>query len=451
MKFPAENKSFTFARLSVIPALRKLSIPSGFSCRLYCDVSNFLHTVIAEFTSYYLDELSISGECPPSRAQWEEGAEDTLRIQRLHEEQQRKFHGQFLPTSNYIESSAVPTNIDVSKRPDCIDDIVAFATAICSTHSDYSRRFWSEEVQGESGDGDNRILTPSRFLVDLQARQTNDHSLRPCFLTFLASLATAKNMEYSLNGAAVVHEMLSRNNSAILDGCTHSWSTLLETLRHYVRELNPNFCVPGFDESQTRVTSGSSTAYYYLGKNNVETSETDRITNPTIKPKELGVENTEILLSHLSIMANVALHHPPTRRCILGIILPVRSQDQREIIGQHGALNILFTLSIMPLDPIVRGAVFRTLANLLSLDGLKNDEEMEDARKAAHQGWQLLDACQIVPLRMLEQFSSVRKDFDLYSGLAFPSSSLALVRIHTNISITFYNRISETNNSFIPV
>jgi hypothetical protein len=123
------------------------------------------------------------------------------------------------------------------------------------------------------------------------------------------------------------------------------------------------------------------------------------------------------------------MNHPAARSQILSTYIPIRSTDQRESIGQDGALNILFTLSIMPLHPTVRGTVFKTIASLLSLDNISKDAELDEARSAAARAWELLEACQIVPVRILENYHGERHITDNEAlGIAFPPSSVALVR-----------------------
>lgn len=439
LHLPAELKAFTFGRLSLIPAIRR-PLTSADVFVSTCDIASFLLASVADFASRFLDLLSSSGECPVSRAKWEQDAEDTLRLQRSYQEQQRKFHGQFRDWAG-ADSDAVepvPNSVDLLGRPDCIDDVISFSVAVCSLHHDYALRFWSHDEHIElDGNSADRTLAPSRALKDLHLQQTVDHSLRPAYVAFLAALSLAVRDDGFLNGARIVNEIFSGSSTTFAKSGEHSWGAIFETLRHYVRELNPNAYASHRSsnmEALLGMSTDSSTAYYYLddatSTNGYKMNDKSKSNNTVLKPKELGEENTSIVLSHLTLIANVALNYPNARHIILSTYLPIRSPDQREIIGQDGALNILFTLSIMPLDPEVRGTVFKTLACLLSVDGISCDTQLAEARKVAMRGWELLEACQIIPVHVLEKQYGERQTIEGDSlGISFPPSSVSLVSL----------------------
>jgi hypothetical protein len=52
-------------------------------------------------------------------------------------------------------------------------------------------------------------------------------------------------------------------------------------------------------------------------------------------------------------------------------------------------------------------------------------------REMAVKGWELLEACQVLPIHLLDQYPSLREtDAQNIPGLAFPPSSTALVSFH---------------------
>ena len=110
---------------------------------------------------------------------------------------------------------------------------------------------------------------------------------------------------------------------------------------------------------------------------------------------------------------------------------------------------VLFSLAVMPLSPEVRGAVFGTIARLLSVDGA-NPEETAVLQKAAMKGWELLEACQVVPISILEQYPSGQEtSVQSSSGLSFPPSSTAMVRAYDNSSVLFSDWIVILSNSVV--
>lgn len=458
---PAELKSFTFARLTLIPALEKppsssLEDYNNLTAAESCDVAEFLLSVLAEFSSHYLNVLSASGDRPISRAKWEQDAEDDLRLRRSHQEQQRNFQGQFRAWSRDAADAVedVPASVDLYDRPDCMDDVVAFSTAVCSLGPEYALSFWSQEThvsEDEESDAQEEYvkLVPSRALRELQNQQKDDESLRPCYLSFLAALALAENPSGRQNGAAVIHGMLSSDD--------RDWSSLIEILRWYVRKLDPHgYSSRGTSSSTSSsgVSSGGSTAYYYFVQPAESTTygskeqSTDEDASSRSRPRELGDENTYILLSHLAIISNVAANSAAARSAIVSISLPIQSPDGTEIIGQDSTLMVLFTLAVMPLTPEVRGSVFGTIAQLISLKGA-NTEETEIMEKAARKGWELLEACQVVPISILEQYPSGQgNSTPSSSGLSFPPSSTAMVRIY---EIPYHISETELRQSLIKV
>lgn len=436
LEAPVELKSFTFARLSLLPALQKPSDSAD------CDVTEFFLSVHAEFASHYLDVLSASGDRPISRAKWEQEAEEDLRLRRSHLDQQRQF--QAWSGTNAVDEEAVPAVVDLLQRPDCMDDVIAFAVALGSLGSDYALPFWSREnlLDLEGQDEGGLQLVPSRAVRELERQQREDDSLRPCYLSFLAVLALVEDDSVVQNGAAVIFEMLSKDSDTDLKYETNLVS-FFEVLRWYVRELSPQDYGSSLTSSATSASSGrtgaGSTAYYYHADRSHEDlmaygSSQERArseSNPARpKPRELSEENTFILLSHLAIIGNMASKSAAARSAILSVNLPIQSADGTEVVGQDSAMMVLFTLAGAPLSPQVRGTVFETIASLLQADE-SNKEEKAKMREMAVKGWELLEACQILPIHLLDQYPSLREsDVQNIPGLAFPPSSTALVSFH---------------------
>lgn len=430
LRAPAELKAFTFGRLCLIPSLQK-PINIDVEIPVICDVADFLMTSLSEFLSTFLDLLSGYGDRPISRAKWTQDVEEAIRLQRSYEEQQKRFQGQFsvFPT----DASTTANNSDDYDRPDCLDDVISFATAVCSCSPEYSIRFWSQLEYTQLINGQEEILTklsPSLALKELQHQQTIDESLRPVFISFLAALAAARNDDGSLSGADTIHSMFSTVIADDGDGLQQSWITILETLRHYVRELNPKNNLSGSPPDSRTTANVASTAYYYLDDDVAGTSdEAFKDAKGSISHKELGDDNIAILSSHLTLISCVAENSPEGRCHILSCYLPIRSLDQRDVVGRDGSLGILWTLSIIPLPPGLRGMVFKTIACLLSLEGVTDSIEVSKVYESAYSGWEMLDAYQIVPIRMLDKYR-IEKSYDEYipSGLYFPMSSTSLVR-----------------------
>ena len=393
-----------------------------------CDTAEFLLAVLSEFAAHYLDVLSASGDRPISRAKWEQDAEEDLRLRRVDQERDRQFSTSFGTVAG--DQTIVPDAVDLLLRPDCMDDVFAFATAICSRGPEYALAFWSKE---ELDDGILR-LTPTRALGDLREQQKTDDTLRPSYLSFLAALAIAKNADGTLDGAKTIHELLSEEAQQSDRQLAVSWPQLVEMLRWYARELSPKE-YGGSSSSTTSGpggASGGSSSYYYYDDQISNVGQASSAENKSrSEPRELGETNTYILLSHLALISNVASRNATARSAILSVDLPIHSQNtgSRAMVGQDSTLTILFSLAVTALAPEVRGKVFSSIADLVSLDGALN-EQREHIRRAATKSWELLEAYQVLPIHLFEQFSSVRSTgVSGIPGLTFPPSSTAMVSV----------------------
>lgn len=439
LEAPTELMSFTFARLTLLPALRRWTRPQPVS---KCRPEEFLFETLADWTSRYLEVLCSSGEVPISRAQWEKEQEDELALLRAQQEQQRQFRTwQGFPTSGQDDEQFIPTHVDRLKRPDCMDDVIALAVAVCSTGSASASSFWAvEERQAEEVADAVPILrlAPASFLRNLKGLLPQDRSLLPSYLSFLAALALVGSPHTKETGAAVVHRLLSPNPDTDSNGSfSVNWRSLMDTLRWYARELSPqDYSLKAPPTNSTASSSfsatGGSTAYYYgadnsSGSTSGGTSAQDGGTSGSnaSKPKELGEANTFLLLSHLAVISNVASHFPEARNVVLGIKLPVEGSDDGR---EDTALTILFSLSIVPLTPEVRGAVFTTIANLLRIDSISDEEQAKQIRELARIGWNLLEDCQVIPIALLDQYALPSDGLQrLASNVTFPPSSISMV------------------------
>jgi hypothetical protein len=422
-ELPTELKSFSFARLTLAPALQRLNTNTAVEI---CDNSEFFLAVLSEFVSKYLNTLVDSGDMPISRQRWEKEMEEALKLQRAQQAQQQSFQA-WSGTSTEPEE-VIPASVDLMRRPDCLDDIVALCVTICSLGEEYAQLFWSRNEDG---------LAPSRALQELERIQATDPSVLPCYLSFLAALGTFEQ------GATAVHQLLSRTPDAA-DASTNislvTWSSLMSTLRWYVRELSPvdyDSVTVASSKSRSSSTSGTaSTAYYYNAESNatsgsrtVQQSSGEASSSSTStrgKPKELGEQNKVILSSHLAVLMNVASKSAFARCAILSIKLPVGA-GAAATSGGDETLLVLFSLAIAPLSPELRGAAFAAIACLLQINGATT-EQRQQLREMALNGWEFLESCQILPIAMLDQYSqpAVLENQERRPGLTFPPSSSTL-------------------------
>jgi hypothetical protein len=443
MVMPFELKSFSFARHSLIPALRMPDpITHDYASVVFdstCNSIEFFLATLAEFASRFLDLIATSGHHPISREKWEQDAENELKLRREQREQEQRLRGHFPKWSDPVNAedtaNDIPSYVDLIARPDCVDDVFAFSTSIGVLGPDYALHFWSQESSTVEEDSSITKLVPSQALAWLRHQQRDDESLRPVYLSFLSALALAKNPSNHVggSGADAVFALISLEGAVFLSG----WSAMFELFRWYIRQLSP-------DISTTRTSSisgssgGASTAYYYLegddsgvtdfAYGSQERSKSDDVVLQS-QPRELGEANEFVLLSNLAVIANVASLSATARATISSIYLPIIEADG-ETVGQQSVVAVLYTLSVMPLTPDVRGTVFHTISKLLSVEGLIN-EAVDEMRNSAEKGWGLLEECQIIPINVLQQFQTMHDPtFSGAASISFPPSSSALVRYH---------------------
>lgn len=434
---PTATKAFTCARLCLIPSFERHKDKMN----AHCDTYEFYMSTLSEYLSYFLDVLCASGDVPISRKQWEEDAERELDLRREQQEQQHQFRAWSGNDPTSADEEVIPTSVDLTNRPDCLDDVIALAVAICSAGSSYATFFWSTSELSETS---RKVLVPSRALRKLKQQLHTDKSLLPVYVSFLAALATAPApSDGAESGAMLVNTILAVSEER--DANRVDWLSLLEAIRWYARELSPgaqsSFSSKPSTESGSSspgLTGRASTAYYYGAEDNgmegtagssstYQGATSTSSSSTSSKPRELGEANTNIMLSHLNVIMTVTSNSATARSELVKMKLPVDNQDPSTFAEGDPVLTVLFLLSIAPLTPLVRGAVFSTIASLLKVDDA-NPDEMKVIREQASKAWELLDTCCVLPISLLDQYESLPQGAaQITQGLAFPPSSISLV------------------------
>lgn len=244
------------------------------------------------------------------------------------------------------------------------------------------------------------------------------------------------------------------------------WNTIMSSIRWYAEHLTPSDdAVTAASEDGTTKSSAklrgsnavideTSTSYYYgLGggdspmnsggdvfSTSTEPSERDNqssaslnVINGGSKVKELDEVGRNTLMALLCLVSNVASKCAAARDFILRIQLPALDMNDGGGLGyQDGSLEILFSLlTITSLPPEIMGMTFVAIANLLQ----PNDDSVgaapaatsdsselgaplsergdpvsavrnNSSTAAAMRAWELLELCQLVPIKLLSQYSS---------------------------------------------
>lgn len=470
------TKSLTFARVVLLPSFGasflRFSSPSVGNVEAGGTVSSifdFYISVMTEFTSRYLDTICAFGELPISRAQWYSDEEKDLQLRRMQEDQRRQFG-----LAAEQQQTSLPTEVDVTKRFDCIDDVVALAVAVCSACPGCAHQFWSilEDTNIlETGDEEKKDssaqhmmpyrLFPSRALKKLERVQADDESLLATYLSFLSAvaLATSPNNDELSNGAASVHSLLSSTADVTLSPITGAsrnrinWSLLFNMILDYANELSRaesngegtkissvgiRRSTSGADETDGR----PSTAYYYGADSNATQGQETSYSNQQGKGdssmsssvggrgrKELNEADKFILRSIISLISHVSSGCMQARLEILEINLGAAcGADAFAGAESSSALHILFSLLVCPLPPDVRGLVFAAIANLIRGDhrGKVSDQDKEKIASYGKAAWGLLELSQILPIGLLEQYSPMpdASRFTADPGFPGPASNM---------------------------
>ncbi len=428
LEAPTVEKSITFARFSLIPCLGFASMKPS-SPKLENDFSFFM-SVLSDFTAKYLDAVSSFGELPISRHKWKYNEEQELQLRRVQEQQRKQL--QELTGTTYNETR-LPTEVDVTNRPDCIDDIIALAISICSSCPDCSYRFWSTTTSEEKDGRLVYLLRPSKILKKLEKLQAKDDSLLSIYVSLLGVLSLTNNPNESPdmggNGADAICEWLSQNNRMTSSPTSYDPSKqvtleyVLYSIQYYAQQLNPPV-----ESSQSGWTSSANqfqqTSYvyddddddtsYYYGADDAADSYSksqDRGSNSVTsgsKKKELDERSARILASLLNLLSNVALKSEQSRKRILNIKLGAVGHSRTR---EDDAITILFSLLVTSITPEIRGLTLSTLAHLIRQCKdyhLFSSDDKEFSDDAVMRCWELLEMSQIVPIAKLGQYSPVQ-------------------------------------------
>ena len=432
LESPTIVKSMTFARVSLIPCLGTASMKPS-SPTLDNDFAFFM-SVLSDFTAQYLDAICSFGELPLSRQKWMHDEEQELQLRRVQEQQRKQLEEWSGKAYNEVQ---LPTEVDISKRPDCLDDIIALAVSVCSTCPECSYRFWCNTATDEEGDG-NMIhhLIPSKIIKKLEKAQAKDQSLLPVYVSLLSALSLTDDPNESLvggNGADAVYDWLSQNNRMTSSPTSHdaskqiNWVYILYAIQWYAEQLNP----PAAEKSQTgwgvadkyqqssSLYNEDSTSYYYGADDNSSQyrsqsqqggadATSSRLSSADEK-KELDEKSTMILTSFLSLLSHVALKSEESRTKILEIKLPPPG-SQRSLTREDDAITVLFALLATPLSPEIRGLTLTALANLVRQEhnSSLSKEAKEKSDDVILRCWELLESCQIIPIARLAQYSPLQ-------------------------------------------
>lgn len=416
-----EFKSFTFLRWSMLPALQ-MTVENGADV---CNICEFWVSVLADFGATYL--ASIADNRPISQKEWLQEAQEDLNLRRQRNDQDKKFL-EWSNTTTNEPMEEIPNSVDLSQRPDCMDDVLACCTAIATLGPEYAAQFWTMTDQANIDTG--KVQTswvPSRVLSSLRAQQQVDQSLRSAYLAFMAAIATAQREE-SLDAAEIIHQFVEVDP---LD----RWQVIFKKLRTYARRLSPHN-----DQNRDSVTlednHRSSSQYYYFDRDSAVPSKSK--TSSTDKSFVLDIESLLSLRSHLKLVANVAGQSEKARLCMLKLNLADGGttttgsgsySTSNSDMSDDTPLMILFNLAVAPLTPEFRGLVFQTIASLLLLNGVTTPEDLAVVHEAASKAWELLEAWQLVPIYLLEQYPSPAAA-SIRLGVAFPPTSSSLVRMN---------------------
>ncbi|KAL3920330.1 MAG: hypothetical protein SGILL_003317 [Bacillariaceae sp.] len=430
---PLEGMSFTFCRLSLIPALQELT-KAAVSKK--CDVSEIGVSVLAEYYYTYLDVLSENG-FPNSRKLWDDEAKDDLRLRHDDQNRQEQFN-LWAQTQNQGGSDfnrpreQIPTSVDLMDRPECLDDLIACATALCSVDSRFGRKFWNMDMTAGN-------VVPGVVLEECLLAASEDPSLLPSVLSLMSVIS------FDERSADAVYDLLC-NNGKPEDNPTdgvgrfskkNHWDSFLLAVSNYAHQMDPNSGTSSSKPLSSSTSSTSNTGYYY----NVSTQEafdptvsgyssqqrsstTSTSSSKSRGPKYLSPAVTFEVASYLAVIANTCLLSGKARHGMLSIKLGIINGDGVD----HDTLTVLFTLALRPLTPQLRGA---TLSTLASLFGSVLEVDAEKAKFLEQKGldaWRYLDQCDFVPITRLDRFRHIPPGPlpDSRMKHSFPRSSLTL-------------------------
>ncbi|KAG7360438.1 nuclear pore complex scaffold nucleoporin domain containing protein [Nitzschia inconspicua] len=419
--------SFTFCRLTMLPFLEKLT-SAGISD--ICDVSEFGLAIVAEFFASYMNELGDEGSLPISRHRWQNDEEEELKLRQEEQDSQRRFE-HWAGSTSHISEEKIPSSVDLMNRPDCLDDLLALATAVCSLGWHYARPFWSRD----EGTGS---LIPSQILQECMALAAEDESLAPVVLSWLAALSVNEI------SACAVFELLKADSGSVESSFSvkYRWAALISNLRWYAQELSPNETTNALGKpSSSSSHSNLDTSYYYDVSGSIYSggnssgvpsyqqgggaSSTASVQAAKKKRKRLSESSLVNIASHLAVIMNTSLHSAKARREILSLTLQVNNGGV--VIGEDETLVVLFKLALAPLPSSTRGATFSTIASLLQPASGEEDADTKSfLEKQGRNGWDYLESCSLLPIPMLDRYFVATQGVYNKVNVQFPPSSLEL-------------------------
>ena len=446
IEVPTELMSFTFCRLTLIPSLEKIKSASQ---RTMCSISEFCLSVVSEVYSLYLNILSEgTGNLPISRRLWQDREEEDLKLRREQHNNQLQFEN-FMGESSRREQ--IPAGIDLMERQECLDDLIALATTLCSLGPNYARNFWGKDKQA-------RTLIPSKALQECMIQASQDESLIPYIYSWMAALS---NDEES---AKVINDLMSntsKNNDNInSEGAALSftnWNAVIYNLRFYVQHLsiNNDSNVSKPSSPMTNTSTRNNTSYYFNLEGNAmpdpssDSRSRDRggrtkasassSSKQSMKPQELSEGSKFRVASYLALIMNVSLHCFEARYNILSLSLPLVDGDLTA--GGDECLVILFKLAIAPLPPQMRGATLSTIASLLhSTKGIEDPKAKAFMEEQGNNAWEYLESCSLLPIHLLDRYRVIKPtgtEIQDQAALAFPPSSMVLASLPSRTESSF--------------
>ena len=404
LDFPTQWRSFTFGRLSLVPAVAVHADPGSYQI---CDTESFALDILCGFMARYLEAIAVSP--PVSREKWLLDAQDDLRLRQQDEAQKLEFQ-QWAGTTN-TPTEHVPKSVDILERPDCMDDVVAFCMAV--GFKGPSNAFWDFDS----------ALYPSRAMYRMDKMINDDLTLRAPYFGFLTMLATTVGQQDSehMEGAEKLHSLLS-NEAATPDSIQTTWFDIMGIIRHYARYLVDKDSLQTSTQSST--TAGrQSTVYYYFNDDDINsrTTQSTKKSSSSSKPR-LDTDGAYLLSACLSLLEAVASRSSAARTYLRNLSLPVESSDG--ILGRDSTLLVLFTLATAPIAPKIRGLVFTTIAAIL------DDCSQEEALNA----WNIVESSGFLPIYKLQQYPTEIGENEV-PRISFPTSLTAQVREKPGIPI----------------
>ena len=427
LEIPTVAKSLTFAKNSLLPAIGIASLESAPS-RLETDFA-FHAPVLSDFAARYLDAVcALAGELPISRAKWISDERQELHLRHIQEGQRRQFVAW---SGNRNESSEViPEDVDILKRPDCLDDVIALVVALCSAFPDGVRRFWHNCSIGDVEVSSNQLPRAARELARLQQ---DEPSLLAPYASLLAVFSLGTTYISTDSGADAVHRWLSGGSVRDLSppsspsvGTGMDWSYVLDALRWYSVELGgkSSNCSVGISRTSPSNRGDGhfeeNTDYYYntnIGGDSATMQNKGRRSSDggvnqsstvgiTESIRQLNDIDTLNILSLLGLLSAVVSRSDTARDHILNLYLQPRPGSSLTTSGDD-ALSILFSLVVASVTSDIRGATFTAIADLLHCDNIVSlpQDKKERLLSAGRRGWEYLERCRTIPISSLSQYA----------------------------------------------